>query len=509
MDVAFRPVWGGLGLAVLLLAALNLAFRIGHETVQLWDEALYGLSALDMLSSGDWVRTTLLGVTDYYNAKPPLNVWLIALSFKAFGVSLTSLRLPSIVAAWSTIALLLWWLRRTVDAATGTLAALVLATCYGFLYVHSGREANTDAIFALLLLLTAITLWFAVSHPWRRAWVGPILAAVFLLRGMAIVMPLLIIVVAEVTTPRSRRERWMPLAAAASTFVLLIAPWAVARWQVDRWTFFGQLFLQDFVARATAPLDDHQGNVLYYFHQLQKNHYDWLVPALVASLCTSWRSMRARAAADWPKPLVVLLTSWGVLALLLPTLAATKVAWYLNPFLPVFASGVAWLIATSWRLSARSHPRRALAIALATTLAFIVAESKLVWQSYVNRDIAHTMQGEFLAHADAINGHTVYAASWDLADAFVLLATGGRIGTAPDVEAFRAAGVAGDFWVESSPERANAPTYSLIQHKRTDEVAGGGPLLDPCASGETVDDSCPERGSSVSVSSTSATSTAP
>src|SRR5262245_10970493 len=119
MDVAFRPVWGGLGLAVLLLAALNLAFRIGHETVQLWDEALYALSALDMLSSGDWVRTTLLGVTDYYNAKPPLNVWLIALSFKAFGASLTSLRLPSIVAAWSTIALLLWWVRRTVDAATG------------------------------------------------------------------------------------------------------------------------------------------------------------------------------------------------------------------------------------------------------------------------------------------------------------------------------------------------------------------------------------------------------
>ena len=478
MGVAVRPVRGGLGLAVLLLAALNVAFRSGRESVQLWDEALYALSALDMLSSGDWVRTTILGQPDYYNAKPPLNVWLIALSFKAFGVSVTSLRLPSMVAAWSSVALLLWWLQRTVGAATGLMAALVLATCYGFLYVHSGREANTDAIFVLLILLTALTLWSALEHPWRRLWLGLILAAVFLLRGMAVVMPLLIVAIAEVTTPRSRRARWIPLAAAASAFVALIAPWVVARWQVDRSMFLGQLFFQDFVARTTGPLDGHRGSVLFYLHQLQKNHYDWLVAALVAALCVPWRAMRATGASrSWSRPLVVLFVSWGVVAVTVPTVVATKVAWYLNPFYPVFATAVAWLITTGWRMTHQSHPGRAAAIVATTSLALVVAESKLMWQSYVNRDIADSKQGQLLAHADQIKGRTVYAPSWDLADTFVLLAVGGDVGSAASVDEFLRTSDAGDFWLVESPQhrtsgRAAGASYTLIARGTGAQFAG-------------------------------------
>ncbi len=43
---------------------------------------------------------------DYYNSKPPLNVWLIALAFKLFGANLVSLRLVSVVSAWLTVAVL-------------------------------------------------------------------------------------------------------------------------------------------------------------------------------------------------------------------------------------------------------------------------------------------------------------------------------------------------------------------------------------------------------------------
>jgi 4-amino-4-deoxy-L-arabinose transferase-like glycosyltransferase len=495
MGAAGKSVWGGLGLAVLLLAALNIAFRIGRESVQLWDEALYGLSALDMLTSGDWVHTTILGATDYYNAKPPLNVWLIALSFKAFGVTVTSLRLPSMVAAWSTIALLLWWLSRTAGPAVGRMAALVLATCYGFLYVHSGREGNTDAIFVLLILLTALTLWAAVDRPWRRLWLGPILAAVFLLRGMAFVMPLLIVVVAEVTTRRSRRARWIPLAAAALAFVVLIAPWVVARWQVDRWTFLGQLFLQDFVARTTSPLDAHHGSVLFYVHQLQKNHYDWLIAALVASLCIPWRSMDTTAVSGrWSRPLVVLFVSWGVVAVVMPTVVATKVAWYLNPFYPVFATAVAWLITTGWRLTHQSHPRRAIAIVATTALTLIVAESRLIWQSYVNRDIADSKQGQLLAHAGDIKGRTVYAPSWDLADAFVVLAVGGELGTATSGDEFLRISAAGDFWLDASRQlrssgRGARASYVLITRDENDTVDTRR-VATPCADNSGIAQPC-------------------
>lgn len=90
--------------AVLLLAAWNLGYRLDRDIVQTWDESLYGTTAAEMMARGDWVVTTFLGEVDYYNAKPPLNVWLIALSFTAFGINLVSLRLASALSAWLTIA---------------------------------------------------------------------------------------------------------------------------------------------------------------------------------------------------------------------------------------------------------------------------------------------------------------------------------------------------------------------------------------------------------------------
>src|SRR5262245_43002293 len=85
-------VWG--------LAAFNLFFRLDREVLTEWDESLYAISALEMTRTGRWIAVTYFGEIDYYNFKPPLNVWLIALSFKAWGVHLLSLRVVSALSAW-------------------------------------------------------------------------------------------------------------------------------------------------------------------------------------------------------------------------------------------------------------------------------------------------------------------------------------------------------------------------------------------------------------------------
>ena len=73
------------------------------------------------------------------------------------------------------------WVRRSFGAATAIAAGLVLSTTFGFLYVHSGRSANTDALFTLLTLLTIVTAWAAEDRPWRLCWLGPLAAALFML----------------------------------------------------------------------------------------------------------------------------------------------------------------------------------------------------------------------------------------------------------------------------------------------------------------------------------------
>src|SRR6188768_3681955 len=194
-----------LAVLTLMLAALNLGFRLVREIVTTWDESLYATSAAEMVQSGDWLVTTFHGDVDYYNTKPPLNVWLIASSFKLFGINLWALRLPSFLAAFATIAVVQTWCRRALNATTAILATLVLSTTFGFLYVHSARSGNPDAWLALDILLTVITLWSAMTSPWRLVWLGPLAAAAFLLKGMAVLLPLSIVVGGLVVLRLTRR----------------------------------------------------------------------------------------------------------------------------------------------------------------------------------------------------------------------------------------------------------------------------------------------------------------
>ena len=220
------------------LAAFNLLFRLGREGVAEWDESLYAISAWEMLQSHDWIGTRFFGALDYYNTKPPLNIWLIALTFKAFGVHLWSLRLMSALSAWLTVAVLQHWARRCFGAAIALCAGGVLATTFAFVYVHAGRTADADALFGLLVLLTVVTLWAARDRAWQGIWLGPIAAATFLLKGTAVFMPLSIVALVETRREWRRPGRWGALSVAALWLIIPVMAWSIARWDLDRWRFF-------------------------------------------------------------------------------------------------------------------------------------------------------------------------------------------------------------------------------------------------------------------------------
>jgi 4-amino-4-deoxy-L-arabinose transferase-like glycosyltransferase len=406
----------------LAVAALNVGVRLDREVVTAWDESLYATSAAEMVRSGNWLVTTFHGQVDYYNSKPPLNVWLIATSFKLFGISLWSLRLPSALAAWLTIALLQWWCRRCFGARVAIIATLVLSTTFGFIYVHSARSGNPDAWLTLDLLLTVVTLWSARTSPARLAWLGPLAAAAFLLKGTAVLLPFLLIVIV-LAIQGVPAGGWRALAGAAALFLAPTVAWAVARWQFDRWRFFDALVNYDFIARATTKLEGHEHGWFYYLDVLQKDHYDWLITTIVLGavlLLTRHMqppSVRGRVTRD----VRVLLGVWAAVTLLIPTFMATKVPWYLNLFYPVFAIGVAMVISMAIeRFGSTGRGLERVAVASMVLLAFGLAEGKLVWYSYRQRDVANSIQGVFLAPNASFAGRSVVSATWDPADYFVL-----------------------------------------------------------------------------------------
>ena len=465
----FSRHYRALALAVLGLAAFNLGFRLNREVVAEWDESLYGLSAWETTQGGHWIATTLRGTVDYYNTKPPLNIWLIALSFKAFGTSLLSLRLASAISAWLTVVALQAWSRRYFGPAVALLASLVLATSFAFMYVHSGKSADTDAMFTLLILLTIVTLCAAERRPWTLAWLGPIAGATFMLRGMAVLMPLLIVVIVEAFRWHTWRERVKPFAVAALLFTAPVATWIVARWQVDRWKFLERLFFFDFVARTTDALNGHAGNVLYYFDILQRHHYDWLVAAAVsvALFPVSLARIRSALPERWRanRALTVVLGAWIGVTFIVPTLMTTKVPWYLNPFYPVFALGVGWLVVRA--LSGDGHHVRRRVMAAVLLAVIVVAESRLIWTSYYRRDPSRSVQGLLLAERDQLRGHRVYRDErWNNADMFVADAlVGAERGLSPDLGHFLRESRRGDYLL-SAPEVQDASLTLVIEDGR-------------------------------------------
>ena len=300
---------------------------------------------------------------------------------------------------------------------------LYLSTSFGFLHLHSGRSANPDAPLTLFLLLIVVVMTAAATRPWSRVWLGPLLAGVFFLKGFAVVLPVLLIVIIETRRRLSARDRWMPLAAAAGLALVPIAAWAVARWQIDRGLFFKQMFLLDFVGLTTTRLDDHGGPPSFYLDVVLKHHYDWLFAALAVAVlypCRPWRACLDKLA-FWRAhdPFIVVLGWWTVLALVVPSLMQTKLPWYVNPLYPVFAWGVG--AALSYGMSRPDPQRHRKWLVAMVVVAAVVAESKFLVYSYRFREIDRTMQGVLLAEAPRVAGAHVFSASWmPLSDSFVL-----------------------------------------------------------------------------------------
>lgn len=417
-------------LAVLALALFNLTFRLGQEFVLEWDESLYAINAWEALTQGSWIGTTFFGQLDYYNSKPPLLVWGIALMFKGFGVSLTSLRLVSATAAWLTVVALQIWLKRAFGSVTALAGSLILATMFGSVYVHSGRSAATDAPFTLVVTLTAIVAWAERERPWQRLWLGPLVAAAFLLRGMAALLPLGMFLLIRVLR-RGRGPAWPVTLGAIGLCLAPIAAWMIARYRVDGWAFFQPLFMYDFVARAVRPIEEHPGRYYYYLKVFQGHHYDWLLatvtvwllmPARWGFLRQAWLSLRSADSR------AVVLWSWGVLTLVIPTLMQTKVPWYLNTFYPVFASVAGLIMASALSVLADGRlRRRMLAAVIVTGVAVSVAESKLLWYSYQRRDLRFSGQSLLLAERERLRGQRIFLESDERAWHFVAEAIVGAI----------------------------------------------------------------------------------
>ena len=144
----------------MLLAAIVLLPLLGHNRLTDWDEGIYAGISRAMLS-GSWLVPHWN--TQPWLEKPPLELWLTALSFKLFGVSEFTARLTSALSGIALIGLIHGWLTLRRNQLTAWLSTLFLLATFGFL--HAARVGEMDVLLSLGCTLALIGLAELATPP--------------------------------------------------------------------------------------------------------------------------------------------------------------------------------------------------------------------------------------------------------------------------------------------------------------------------------------------------------
>lgn len=289
------------------------------------DEGAFAQATMEMLSSGNWLTTTLDGAPRY--DKPMLSYWLQGLSVRVLGVTELAFRLPSLIAAFIWVGATYRFGRETFAELNQarTRALFAAASLAGALMIGIiAHAATADALLNLWLALSFFELWRWLDRGSRPAllrlylWValgmltkGPIAAAIPLLSGL-----LFAAAHGRLRQAAAALLEWRGWLICLSVLGLWLVPLA---WQGQLgfvWEFLWQHNLQ----RLSEPAQGHAGQVWFYllWLPLVLLPFSSLLPHCLG-LARHWRHDR----------LASLALIWLGLALLIFTLSSTKLPHYI------------------------------------------------------------------------------------------------------------------------------------------------------------------------------------
>lgn len=353
--------------ALVLAATTAAALLLLAPGTTLWDrdEARFARSAVEMLSSGDFLVPTFAG--ELRPHKPPLLPWLMALSASLLGPDEIAFRLWSALAHGTSVLLAFVAGRLLLGEGAALAGALLLALAP--LALLEGAAATADAV--LLAGLTGVLATFAhATARGVRGWhlvAGSVASAVAqLAKGpVALALPLLGVGGALLLAPGAFPQRRRLLGLLAGVSVAGLAPvlaWGLLADAATGGRLLAAALGTHVVGRALAPMEGHGAGSLagplYYVAVLLAGFSPWTVflPGAAARLRDGSVPPASRA----------LLVGSALAPFVLFGLVATKLPHYLLPAFPALA-----LLAGE---AASAGERRGLGIGAALLLPLVAVE---------------------------------------------------------------------------------------------------------------------------------------
>jgi 4-amino-4-deoxy-L-arabinose transferase-like glycosyltransferase len=327
-----RPALGWLLLALALLLWFG---TLDARHLLRSDEGRYAEIAREMAASGDWVTIRYQGLK--YFEKPPLHLWMTALTFEAFGVGEWQARLWVALSGALGIGGVALAAQRWFGG--GALAALVLLACPTWIIGSHFNSLDMGVSAALGLTLCAVLL---AQHPQaspgqRRVWMlaaWAAMGAAVLSKGLiGLVLPGLSLVVYTLLARHWTLWRQLHLVAGTAVFLLVTVPWF---WLVQQRNpeFAPFFFIHEHFQRYTSTVHQRSAPAWYFVPQLLAGYAPWLglLPAMWGTLRTELQA----GAEQQLRPLLLCAVFAGVTFAFFSA-SGSKLPGYILPVFPALA----------------------------------------------------------------------------------------------------------------------------------------------------------------------------
>jgi 4-amino-4-deoxy-L-arabinose transferase-like glycosyltransferase len=382
-------------LVLLLIASLPLVGWWSYGLFDL-DEGFYAAVTGSMIRHGEWI-TPLYNGQPWFE-KPILIYWLSKPAVMLFGQDFGP-RLPSVLATIATYAVVVWFVRRRVDAMPAVLSLFILGS--SLLVVALGRLMMTDSLLLLFYTAAMLTYYESLigSPKWKLVTAASLGFAVLAKGPVAI---LLFVLIAgsnaffnrKSATRESQSATIWPL---GSLMLLAI----VASWYVPAYLASGQEFVDEFlikqnIGRFTGGDQAHTlplyKSFWFYIPVLLLGMFPWIL--WLPNAITNKVSMRdAASVMGADTHLRKYCVVWLSVIFLFFTLSGAKLPHYILPCCPPIAILVAIHLAQKWKGLSREQilPKLSLTIAWLATIWIIAHFGFKTWYVRSGQQEAHQM----------------------------------------------------------------------------------------------------------------------
>jgi 4-amino-4-deoxy-L-arabinose transferase-like glycosyltransferase len=315
-----------------LFGLFVLVFFFGLGKAQLFepDEGRNAEIARETLVTGDWVtpHNDFLPALD----KPMPYYWLVAASYKAFGISEWSARLPSALAALGCLFLIYRFSLQLWGVRAALWSALIWATSIEVFVL--ARVVILDMALTLCISLALYAFYLALHSADDAArrrnyclmYAG--IALGVLIKGpIAAIIPAMTIGMFLLLTKRLRFVGQMHWLSGLLIFLTMVIPWYL--WAEARNPGYLKYFLwEEHVVRFLTPHFGRREPWYYFFLILPAGFFPWslVLPAVIKDLRADWRDERK-----------LFLILWAILPFVFFSLSSGKLPHYILPIFPPLA----------------------------------------------------------------------------------------------------------------------------------------------------------------------------